>query len=291
MSMPPPPARTAPPPVRRSAPPPAGGSPETAARPAADRFQVRSGRVAMPQKVVLYGPGGIGKSSLARLAPKPVVLDVEGSTNRLDVDRIPDLASWDDLRECLRSPVLDAYETVIIDSVTKAEEMAVAWTLANVRTEKGATPTSVEGYGFGKGYQHVFDTFLHLLVECDRHVRAGRNVVFIAHVCTARVPNPMGEDFIRYEPRLQQTKEGKASIRNRVVEWADHVLFLGYDVASEDGKGTGAGTRSIFTKEQPTHIAKVREAADAKIEDRYDYTSSEDGAIWPVILSAKGGAA
>lgn len=290
MSTLPPPARTAPPP-RRSAPPPSGGSVAEVAPAGADRFKVSSGRIAAAQKVVLYGPGGIGKSSLARLAPKPIVLDVEGSTNRLDVDRIPGIETWDDLRACLRAPVLDAYQTIVIDSVTKAEELAIAHTIATVKTEKGLAVSSIEGYGFGKGYQHVYDTFLHLLVECDRHVRAGRNIVFIAHVCTAKVPNPMGDDFIRYEPRLQQTKEGKASIRNRIVEWADHVIFVGYDVNAEDGKGTGAGTRSIFTKEQPTHIAKVRESADARVEDRYDYTGPEDGAIWPLLLQTTGGAA
>lgn len=290
MSMPPP-ATTRPPapaPARRGPPPPSSG-PASAAAPAdPSRFTVTTGRVAAAQKVVIYGPGGIGKSSLARLAPNPVVLDIEGSTNRMDVARIAGIETWSDLRECLRSPALDGFGTVVIDSATKAEEMAVAHTLATVKSDKGQQVASVEGYGFGKGYQHVYDTFLHLLVECDRHIRAGRNVVLVAHVCTAKVPNPKGDDFIRYEPRLQQTKEGKASIRNRVVEWADHVLFVGYDVASEDGKGIGGGTRTIFTKELPTHIAKVREAG-TPIEDRA-YQGPDDGAIWPLLLQTTGGA-
>ncbi len=291
MSMPPPPATarpaSPPAPARRSPPPPSGGPAAAPSDPS--RFVVTTGRVAAAQKVVIYGPGGIGKSSLARLAPNPVVLDIEASTNRLDVARISGLETWNDLRECLRSPALDTFSTIVIDSATKAEELAIAHTIATVKTDKNQSVTSIEGYGFGKGYQHVYDTFLHLLVECDRHVRAGRNVVLIAHVCTAKVPNPAGDDFIRYEPRLQQTKEGKASIRNRVVEWADHVIFVGYDVASEDGKGIGGGTRTIFTKEQPTHIAKVREAG-AAIEQR-PYENENDGAIWPLLLATTGGAA
>lgn len=288
MSLPPPPARTAPPPVRRGPPPPSGGASTDAAPADPSRFAVTTGRVAAAQKVVIYGPGGIGKSSLARLAPKPIVLDIEGSTNRMDVDRISGIETWADLRECLRSPALDAYQTVVIDSATKAEELAIAHTIATVKTEKGQAVTSVEGYGFGKGYQHVYDTFLHLLVECDRHIRAGRNVVLVSHVCTAKVPNPNGEDFIRYEPRLQQTKEGKASIRNRVVEWSDHVLFVGYDVAAQDGKAVGGGTRTIFTKEMPTHIAKVREAGTSIGERPYE--SADDGSIWPLLLSTGGAA-
>ncbi len=276
-------------PAPRKGPPPKangnGSAPVAAPEGASsvDRFAVQTGVVALPQKVVIYGPGGIGKSSLARLAPNPIFLDIEGRTNRLDVPRLQGIESWDDLRSVLQSNRLDAYQTIVIDSVTKAEEMAVEWTLKNVKTEKQTTPTSIEGYGFGKGYQHVYDTFLKLLMDLDRQVRGGRNVVLVAHVCTAKVPNPKGEDFIRYEPRLQQTKEGKASIRNRIVEWADHVLFVGYDVNSEEGKGTGAGTRSIFTKEMPTHIAKVREMGDA-VSDQLDYANKDDGSVWPMIL-------
>jgi hypothetical protein len=45
----------------------------------------------------------------------------------------------------------------------------------------------------------------------------------------------------------------------RVREWADHVLFLGYDVdVGKDGKGRGAGTRTIYTAELPHCMAKSR---------------------------------
>lgn len=282
MALPPPPTRVGPPPPSNGV---ATASPSTPSK-----FVVTTGRILGAQKVVIYGPGGIGKSTLASLAPKPIFLDVEDSTKRIDgIARIGGIASWNELREALRSEILNDYQTIVIDSVTKAEELAVADTLARVRTEKKETATSVESYGFGKGYQHVYETFLHLLVECDRHVRAGRNVVFVAHACTSKVPNPGADDFIRWEPRLQTTKEGKASIRSRVVEWADHVLFIGYDVAvDEDGKGKGAGTRAIYTKETPTQIAKVREVGTT-ISTRV-YRDEKDGSIWPILLATEGGA-
>jgi hypothetical protein len=141
---------------------------------------------------------------------------------------------------------------------------------------------SIEGYGFGKGYQHVYETFLLLLADLDRQVRNGRNVILLAHDCINDVPNPMGEDFIRYEPHLQSPKSGRASIRNRVVQWADHVLFLGYDVISEDGKGKGGGTRRIWPVERPDHIAKSR-----RISNPTPFANDSDGAIWDSIL--KGG--
>jgi hypothetical protein len=134
----------------------------------------------------------------------------------------------------------------------------VEHTLATVPHEKGHRVTRLEDYGFGKGYSHVYDTFLPLLGDLDAHARAGRNVILICHDCTATVPNPAGEDWIRYEPRLQSPASGKSSIRLRVREWADHVLFVGYDVAVKDGKGSGSGSRTIYPSELPHCMAKSR---------------------------------
>lgn len=270
-----------PPPARKGAPPPSAWVvPVVSAVPSGDQFSIARGKQPGAERVMIYGPGGIGKSTLAALAPNPIFLDIEESTKHLDVARVGGIATWADLRTCLQSNALDGFQTIVIDSATKAEEMAVAHTIATVPHEKGHKVTSLEGYGFGKGLQHNFDTFLHLLVDLDRHVRAGRNVVLVAHDCTADVPNPAGEDFIRYEPHLQQPKSGRASIRERVFQWADHVLFVSYDViVSTDGKGKGGGTRTIWPVERPDHRAKSR-----SLTDPLPYESATDGAIWNLLL-------
>lgn len=266
-----------PPPPRRGAPPPAPSAGPSAGNGGA--FSVRSGKIAGAQRVVLYGPGGIGKSSLARLAPNAVFLDIEEGTRNLDAPRVEGIDSWSSLRACLQSSALDSYGTIVLDSATRAEEWAIGHTLATINNEKGDRVKSVEGYGFGKGYQYVYETFLLLLQDIDAQVRNGRSVILIAHDCTANVPNPGGEDFIRFEPHLQAPKSGKASIRERVFQWADHVLFLGYDVAVKEGKGRGAGTRTIYPAEMPTHRAKSRTLADPVV-----YSGANDGAIWTSIF-------
>lgn len=245
-------------------------------------FRIQQGKIEGGQRVLLYGTGGIGKTTLAGLAPGAVFLDIEGGTNHMDVPRIAGLSTLDDVRACLRSDVLDDAKSVIIDSATKLEEFAKDWTLANVTNEKGHRVNSIEGYGYGRGYQHVYDTYLLVLADLDALVRKGKNVILIAHDCIADVPNPVGEDYIRYEPHLQSPKSGKASIRNRVIQWADYVLSVGYDVISEDGKGRGGGTRTIFTVERPDRIAKSRTAINP-----IPFTSAEDGSIWNHICGDK----
>lgn len=221
-----------------------------------------SGLQVRPIKACIFGPGGIGKtelaSNLSQCGKRVLFFDIERGSASLDVDRVDGLETFDDLRAALHSDSLcSRYDSLILDSTTMAEELAIAWTLANVRTEKGETVSRIEHYGFGKGYVHVYETFLLLMGDLDAQVRRGRDVILIAHECTAKVPNPAGDDWIRYEPRLQNSD--KANIRARVKEWVDHLFYVGYDVAVTDGgKGRGSGTRTIFPVEMPTHWAKSR---------------------------------
>ncbi len=247
-------------------------------------------RTCTGHRTLLYGPGGIGKTTLAAQAPGPVVfLDLDDSLQRLRsqleaqgvADRVRvagGVAAWTDLREILQADGWDGVGTLVIDTATRAEELCAAHVIATVPHEKGHRVQRLEDYGYGKGVGHVFDSFLPLLGDLDRHCRAGRHVILVAHDCTATVPNPAGEDWLRYEPRLQSPASGKASIRLRVREWADHVLFMGYDVNVKDGKGQGAGTRTLYPAELPHCMAKSR-TCQAPIP-----VSGDASALWRTLF-------
>ena len=247
--------------------------------PSGDRFGIISGKIDRPQRILIYGRGGIGKSTLASLAPNPIFIDIEKGTGELDVPRISDIDTFADLRGCIQSNALDGFGSVVLDSKTKSEEMSEVHVIANIKHEKGKPIRNIQDYGFSKGLGHIYDQMVLLLADLDSQIRRGRNVILIAHECICDAPNPYGEDYIRYEPDLQSPKSGKNSVRNRVVQWADHVLFVGYDVSSEDGKGKGAGTRTIYTSEMPSHVAKSRRVATA-----LPFTGPTDGEIWTHIL-------
>lgn len=272
----------APPKPPPPAPPPASG--QSQSRPISNGkkdFAIKSGLTAEAEKVVIYGPGGIGKSELWSLLSdvgiKPLCLDIGASTTHIATNRIAseEVPLWEDLRSALQHPSLwNEFNAVVIDDLTRAEEMDEDWVIRNIKHEKqGKVITSIEDYGFGKGMCHKYDAFLRLLGDLDHHIRQKRHVICIAHECTAPVPNPGGEDYIRYEPRLQSPKSGKDSIRHRVKEWADHLFFIGYDTfVNEDGKASGAGTRTIYPAEMPTHWAKSRTIAQPIVYQKGDAT-------------------
>ena len=188
---------------------------------------------------------------------------MDGETEHLDVARVQ-ITTWGDLRTAAQNKELVApFGAVVIDSGTKAEEHAVNHVIETVPHEKGRPISRLEDYGWHKGYQHVYETFLLLLQDLDALVRAGKHVLITAHDCTAKVPHPEGEDFIQHQPRLQDLASGRASIRRRVKEWATHLFFLGYDIAVDDGKATGSGSRAIYCSETPTHMAKSRTLSDS----------------------------
>lgn len=267
--------RTAPPP-----PPPPQTRPNGVTN---KKFAIKSGVGSPVKRIGIYGSGGIGKSSLASLLAKigvnPVFIDIESGTHDLDVQRVDGVHRFDDLRAALQThDLFPAGSAVVIDSATAAERWATDWTLANVKSDKGATVTSIEGYGWGKGYQHLYETFLLMLGDLDQLYRRGVNVILIMHEVKANVPNPTGDDWIRYEPRLQVTP--KSNIQAVVKEWLEHLFYVGYDVAvNTDGKGIGAGTRTIYPIEMPTHIAKSH-----TLRDPIPYIEN-DPTIWKQLFN------
>jgi hypothetical protein len=285
---PPPPAQNAapPPPASRPAAPPTPTS-----RPSVQRATGRPAQPAAQQagglkfgtiassaghRIVAYGPGGVGKSTWAASAPGPVAFfDLDESLPRLkakldSLGRTPGqrvvngINSWSKLRAALAAPGWDEIRTIVVDSGTVAEEYAIAHTLATVPKERGERAKNVEDYGYGKGYQHVYDTFIPMLADLDSHAAAGRHVVLICHDHPTTTPNPAGPDYSRFEPRLQTSGSGKASIRYRVREWADHVLYINYDVNVVGGKAEGSGTATINPKELPYFMAKSRTMVAAR---------------------------
>ncbi len=132
---------------------------------------------------VIYGPPGLGKSSLAFTADAPLLLDFDQGShraaNRKDVVRIAD---WSDVAGISASD-LAPFNTVVVDTAGRALDILTADIIrANPKMGRGGA-LSLQGYGELKSR---FTAFLKLLNSF------GKDVVLIAHMDEQR----NGDDII-----------------------------------------------------------------------------------------------
>ena len=89
-------------------------------------MEITSGVLKRPQKVVVYGPEGIGKSTFASHFPDPLFLDIEDSTSQLDVKRIQGINSWEMLLSLISQINRERpCKTVVVDTADWAEKLCI----------------------------------------------------------------------------------------------------------------------------------------------------------------------
>jgi len=272
--------------MKNPTPPPAPTARPNVSRhdaPVAITLDIQKGKVTGRDRIAMYGTAGVGKSSLAAMLPKPLFVDVEEGSSKLNVSRVT-ASTWTDLRGTLTAIANDppkGFRTIVLDTITRAQTLAEEHVIATYKTERGEKVDSLEKFSFGKGWKFLADEMMKLMADLDRIVAAGLNVCVIAHDVSTTVPNPAGEDFLRWEPRLHSgDKNGRGDIRGFLKGWSDHLLFVTYDVSVRDGKAIGAGSRSIYTTEYATHVAKSR---SFDVADVIPFDIKAAGAVWDAL--------
>ena len=220
-------------------------------------MEIISGVIHKPTKCVLYGPEGIGKSTFASQAPAPLFIDTEGSTVRMNVNRLKEptsaamiLAEINDVRD---NP--DCCKTLVLDTADWAEKM-----IRTAVCQRGGK-ASIEKYGYGKGYTYMFEDFGRLLNALDEVANRGIHIIVTAHAAMRKFeqPNENGA-YDRWELKLLNAQ--KCNICAMLKEWADMVLFANYETIvqkNEDNKVKAYGGRRImYTSHHPCWDAKNR---------------------------------
>lgn len=234
-------------------------------------MQITRGKRARAQRVIIYGPEGIGKSSFAAQFPEPLFIDTEGSTDNMDVARLDKPTSWTMLRNQIAfikaNPTV--CKTLVIDTVDWAESLAID----HICSESGKK--GIEDFGYGAGYIYLLEEmgrFLNLLQDL---IELGINVVMTAHSQVRKFtkPDEMG-GYDRYELKLSN-KKTEANVSAKVKEWADMVLFIDYktyvvtDEKTKKQKAQG-GQRVIYTTHSPSWDAKNRHGLDDELPLDYN---------------------
>lgn len=219
-------------------------------------LRIEKGKQWKPPKVVIYGPEGIGKTTLASKFPKPLFIDFEGGSSRMDVDRIPRPGSLAELKAILDELQRDHadYKTLVLDTADWLEQLVINHVCADRKVK------ALGEVAYGQGYNLVADVFAQLLDRLAQFQAAtGMGVLFCAHAVQRKVDNP--EQMSTYDHwELKLSKKACPLLK----EWCDFLLFYKYETdLVKDGEKTRAVSqeRVICSGHTAWYDAKSRDAS------------------------------
>jgi hypothetical protein len=211
---------------------------------------VKTGKTALPPRIVLHGVHGIGKSTYAAGAPSPIFIQTEDGLGNLNVPRFPLPEKLDDVFQALGLLINEPneYQTVVIDTADWLEKLI--WrTVCDESKVK-----SIEQIGYGKGYIFAMIYWDRIFTALNTLRDSGRAIVVLAHNEIKTYSPPDNDSYDQFVIKLHKHAATK------LVEWADIVLFAGYKVIvnSETGKAINNSDRVIHAANKPAWVAKTR---------------------------------
>ena len=224
---------------------------------------------AKPSIVIIYGPSGLGKTTLAVGSKNPIVLQTEEGlgilTNNRDIPHFPLSKDYDTFYGYLKA-LVDAdeleYNTLVIDSLDWLEP------LIHQKTCEAHKQPSIESFGYGRGYNEALKYFREVLDLVNRLRNEKKmRVVMIAHNQIKAFHDPSTESYDRHELKLHKAASAL------VLEASDMCLFLNYKkgtVKVQGNKGLTSKTvqsgRVLVTTESPACVAKNRYGLPEEIQ-------------------------
>ena len=170
--------------------------------------------------MILYGRGGVGKTTFAATADKPLIIDFENGTKFLgerglqcDVIRMAEWFTNDDKKQL--KDLLSLYKTIVLDPIGDAmEKLIVSHGLDSRKYRAPDGGLTMAGWGEAK----------RQMKELIKWLRdAGKNVILIAHVAE-------GKDGEQTTYRIQiQTK-----LSDELPAMVDIISYMG--VQKKEGK-------------------------------------------------------
>lgn len=235
---------------------------------------IHKGPRKVPDRVLLVGTEGVGKSSWAADAPDPVFIAAEDGLHHLNVASFPEPRSFADVLAACDTLTAEehGYQTVVLDTLDWIEPLI--W--AECCAEKGWE--SIETPGYGKGFTYAMDKWRKLRDRLDvLRARKKMEVILLAHAAIKPFSNPAGPDYNRYECKLQ--KSAAALVR----EWCDTNLFAIHEEFVADAKGVtkakavSTGRRVLKTVRTAAWDAKNRYGLPEELPLSYsDYVAARE---------------
>ena len=225
-----------------------------------------------PVIATLFGEGGMGKTTLAAMFPKPVFIRTEDGTASLvgndDVALFPLARSSQDVIDAMIALGTEEHDrkTLVFDSIT---QLATMIEHEIVVADAGSKSINQASGGYGAGYTEA--------AERHREIRElagmlaydlGMNIVFIGHADTETMDLPDMEAYGRYTIRMH---------KKSLPHYTDNVDLVGFirlksTVLKKHDKhrAVSNGDREILCFPQASSVAKNRFGITAPLDFSFD---------------------
>jgi hypothetical protein len=229
----------------------------------------------LPNRYILHGCEGVGKTSFAAHAPSPIFIQTRGETGLdtlIDAGRLPETPhfpacqTWDELLGVIATLIESdhQYKTLVIDTLNGGQNLCFdEVTRRDFKNEPGE-----KGFlGYGRGPEVATTDWRNLLATLDE-LREKRRMAILC-LCHTRVKpfrNPEGADYDRFAPDMHEKIWGQSH------KWADAVLFMNFETfvdqpdKAKKGKATSSQMRLLYTERHAAYDAKNRMGLPPEIE-------------------------
>ncbi len=207
--------------------------------------------------MMVYGEGGVGKSTFASTSDKPLLADCENGTKYFGLRGIKMpvalIEKWQDMnKEFLAEARKDQYETIIIDPIGELMDKIKSYMINVLRDNKlvqrDGSPTAA-GWGWMKT---TFKDYLKILRDC------GKNILLIAHI-----EEKTDEGRIVKRPKIE------TKIANDIRDMVDVVGYM-TNIKDESGQEkriiiVDPGSDRYVAKDRTGQLGKIIEPDFSKI--------------------------
>lgn len=235
---------------------------------------LRTVKADQPPRITIYGPPGIGKTTLASEFPNPIFLQCEdGTPSGVEFQSFGLLQDFNSVMDGIDALYNEPHDfnTVVLDSVTALQRLAFEETCRR-GDENGNSKKSIEDFGYGKGYKKAEDVWHEFLggLKYLRNER-GMAIVLIAHSAVMRFDDPESVSYDRYSIDLHERLRGPVEREMDAIVLLKHKVSLKEeDQGFKKTRAIGVGGPQVWAHLNPkaAYTAKNRYGIDDFIYQR-----------------------